>query len=183
MCPFAFPLAYRSCRWRHKTFDSDARARFEECTGVRAAEQHLKEWNLIVFILSSLLSPYGMAWVPITKIIENDLADVCNNARWGFGKSEDTKASFDKYFQEFTDTATFREPYRSLKSEKVSTFVIDFLLKPIYNAFRLGGKLGVKPLGNAAKAIRPYLKRATEVDEEVEEFCEKIDPWMGYVRR
>lgn len=150
---------------------------------MRAAEQHLEEWNQIVFIISSLLSPLGVAWFFIANRIEKGLTTICNSDRWGGGKGATSSRRFEIYFQDYIEETTGARSFRSPGSKKASTFVIDFLLKPIYNAFRLGGKLGVKPFGNAAAAIRPYLKRATQVDEEVEEFCENINPWIGYVRR
>jgi len=117
---------------------------FEECTGAKAAVQYTKDVDAALFVVSTLLSPFGMAWLPITMVIEKLLDRSCQ---------KDVKASPDGRFSFWTFAELFEDNREASlgfweKSKRAATpknavkFVQDLLLGPIYNVCRLLGKLG-----------------------------------------
>lgn len=169
----------RSCGWRHLKFSSEARDRFVACTGVKAAMRHLEAWNIASFVLSTLLAPLGYAYFPISMALEKYLEKVCEAAPYSAEALR--QAELNANFR--GQTIPGKLSYLSPTLKKAISFVIDYLLKPVYNFLRLGGKLGVKPFANGAKAIRPYLKQSSKVEDQMEDFCEKISPFQKFLRR
>ena len=106
---------------------------FEKCTGAQAAVQYVAELNTILFVISTLLSPLGMGYFAITKVINLLLDRSCKQAIAASPLGRREFWTFEEIFQ----TESKRAP-----SQGKVKFVQDFLLGPIYNVCRFLGKLG-----------------------------------------
>lgn len=106
---------------------------FEKCTGVQAAVRYVEELNLILFVISTLISPLGMAFMPIAKILEKLLDRSCN-------KDVSASPAGKRAFWSFTEIEV--DLGRASNSAGPVKFVQDLLLGPIYNTCRFLGKLG-----------------------------------------
>jgi hypothetical protein len=87
-------IAYKpaSCKWHHLTWtNTTVRDRFEFCTGVTAAMAQVQTTSAALFVVSTFLSPGGLAFMPISAAIQYLLERSC---RKSYLKDPITKREF-----------------------------------------------------------------------------------------
>jgi hypothetical protein len=117
---------------------------FEKCTGANATELYVEELNTILFVISTLISPGGMAFMGITKLINVLLDRSCQKDVMASARG---RREFWEIEEIFEGAATrnlgfWERNKRSASPKAAAKFVLDFLLGPIYNVCRFLGKLG-----------------------------------------
>lgn len=122
------------CKWRHLDYTPEARAAFERCTGVAAAVAQIERVNFNIWLISMLLSPSGMGFFVIGKVIDYALAKSCNsyveetpNQRAAFWNDNEIAYDNLSFFEKIGFT------WRNLDKAKVVEYVRDYVLGPIYN--------------------------------------------------
>lgn len=122
--------------------DATAIADFERCSGVNAAVQYVERLNAALFVVSTLISPGGLAFLGITMIIEKLLDRSCAETIAGLSDKKKKKLfwTFDDFVaDQLNDGFEVAEPSFWAKSKRALTkknaveFVQDFLLAPVYN--------------------------------------------------
>lgn len=121
-----------SCTWRHLTWtNATARATFERCTGIKAAVAQVEQTNLAFFVVSTFLSPLGMAFMPISAAIDALLERSCRKYVNAAPRGRREFWTFQEVFEE--EQGFWAKSKRSIRQKLSVQFVQDTLLGPIYN--------------------------------------------------
>jgi len=119
-------------------------AAFEICTGAKVAERYTKNVDAALFVVSTLISPFGMAYLPITWVIKRWLDSSCEKDVRASANGRREFWTFDDIFEEELSSSLgfWERSKRSASPKAAARFVGDFLLGPVYNLCRFLGKLG-----------------------------------------
>ena len=128
----------------HPIFSIKISRVFEECTGAKAAVSYIKNVD------AALISPFGVAYMPITMVIEKLLDRSCQKDVEASARGRREFWTFEDIRQEeLSSSLGFWERSKRSDSPKAAAkFVGDFLLGPIYNVCRFLGKLGTSFVSN-----------------------------------
>jgi len=117
---------------------------FEICTGAKAAESYIQNVDAALFVVSTLISPFGMAYLPTTWVIERLLDRSCQKDVRASANGRREFWTFDDIFEEELSSSLgfWGRSKRNASPKASARFVGDFLLGPVYNLCRFLGKLG-----------------------------------------
>ena len=140
----------RSCTIMLLPFFQNKSRDFEECTGAKAAESYVRNVDAALFVVSTLVSPFGMAYLPIIWVIEKLLDRSCQKDVRASANGRREFWSFDENFEEELSSSLgfWERSKRSASPRAAARFVGDFLLGPVYNLCRFLGKLGTSLVSN-----------------------------------
>lgn len=137
-----------SCKWHHTTWtNSTVREKFEWCTGVKAAMRQVETTSVALFVVSTFLSPGGLAFMPIAFAIEFLLNRSCK--KYVMANRKRRSQFWDPDEIGVDELGFFGEKWRNIKEVASWKFVQDTLLGPIYN-----GKISLCMCSNTVKGLK-----------------------------
>lgn len=104
--------------------------------------RYVEELNLILFVISTLISPGGMAFMGIAAVIDALLDRSCQTDVTASSRGRREFWTFDEIFEIESPLGFWEQSKRSASPKAAAKFVQDLLLGPIYNVCRFLGKLG-----------------------------------------